>query len=164
MLKKILLALLVIFVLIQFFRIDKTVPEYEKSMDFMEITQPVAEVREILTNACYDCHSHETRYPWYSQVAPVSWWIKHHIDDGKKHLNFSEWGSYSEKKADHKLDECVEEVEEGKMPLSSYTITHGDADLTKEQKKLLVDFFVGLRTGISEDNGYEDEDHEDHDH
>ena len=158
MFKKILLALLVLFVLIQFFRIDKTVPEFDRSKDFMEITQPVAEVREILNVACYDCHSHETRYPWYSQVAPVSWWVKHHIDDGKKHLNFSEWGLYSEKKADHKLDECVEEVEEGKMPLNSYTWTHGDADLSKEQKKLLVDFFVGLRTGLSENN-FEDPDH-----
>jgi hypothetical protein len=153
MFKKILLTLLVLFVLIQFFRIDKTVPEFDRSKDFMEITQPIADVRGILITTCYDCHSHETRYPWYSQVAPVSWWVKHHINDGKKHLNFSEWGLYSAKKADHKLDECIEEVGDGKMPLKSYTWTHEDAQLSKDQVKLLEDFFVGLRTGLSEDVG-----------
>ncbi len=143
--KKIILALIVIFVIMQFFRIDKSTPEIDASKDFITITNPSAEVKEILTNTCYDCHSFETKYPWYSNVAPVSWWTKKHVNEGREELNFSVWGEYSAKKADHKLEECVEEVEEGEMPLESYTITHGDAKLTNEQKELLEVFFNGLR-------------------
>jgi len=143
--KKIGLILLGVFVVMQFFRITKTNVPVVASNDFIEITNPSPEVKEILKSACYDCHSNESRYPWYSEVAPVSWWLQHHIDEGKEHLNFSIWGTYSEKRADHKLEECAEEVEEGEMPLNSYTWTHSDARLTAEQKELMEDFFNSLR-------------------
>lgn len=143
--KKILLVLLVVFVIMQFFRITSTNEPIIVSNDFISLTNPTTEVKTLLKSACYDCHSNQTRYPWYSEVAPVSWWLQHHVNEGKEHLNFSEWGTYSEKKSDHKLEECAEEVEEGEMPLNSYTWAHGDAKLTAEQRALLEDFFKSLR-------------------
>lgn len=149
--KKILLGLFVIFLILQFFRIDKTAPQIDLKKDFIEITNPSDEVKTLLKSTCYDCHSNETSYPWYSQIAPVSWWLKHHVDEGREELNFSEWGTYKTKKADHKLEECAEEVEEGKMPLDSYTWTHGDAVLSEKQKELLEDFFNSKRDGSSDE-------------
>lgn len=143
--KKILLAFLVILVILQFFRIDTVNPVIEEEKDFITITQPTDELKTILKNACYDCHSHTTVYPWYAQIAPVSWWLKHHIDEGREELNFSKWSDYSTKKADHKLEECAEMVEDGAMPLNSYTWTHGEASLNAEQRKALAEFFEGLR-------------------
>lgn len=143
--KKIILALLAILVVMQFFGSHPEQSPVVLEEDFIRITQPTEEVAKLLKTACYDCHSHETTFPWYSHVAPLSWWINHHVEEGNEHLNFSTWGKYSPKKADHKLEECVEEVEEGEMPMKPYTITHGDANLTQEQIALLSDFFSGLR-------------------
>jgi len=137
MLKKIILGLIVALVLIQFIRIDQTNPPVDKSKDFITLTQPSEEVKGILVTSCYDCHSNETQYPWYTNVAPLSWWLKHHINEGREHLNFSEWATYAEKRQQHKLDECMEEVHEGEMPLSSYTIMHKDAALSPAQKEVL---------------------------
>lgn len=116
------------------------------------MTSPSDEVKALIKGACYDCHSNATVYPWYSEVAPVSWWTKHHVNEGREELNFSVWADYSLKKADHKLEECAEEVEEGKMPLDSYTWTHGDADLNEKQRELLEDFFNSKRDGSSDED------------
>jgi hypothetical protein len=139
-------VLLVVLIIVQFFRIDKTNPPIKPEMDFINITKPSPEVAQILKTSCYDCHSHESVYPWYTNVAPVSWWIKSHINDARRHLNFSEWGNYSSKKADHKLEECVEMTEEGEMPLASYTLIHSNATLSKQQQQALVTWFKSLRT------------------
>jgi hypothetical protein len=139
--KKILIALVVVLVLIQFIRIDRSHPEISADKDFIAITQPEEKVEKLLRSACYDCHSYETEYPWYANVAPVSWFVGHHIDEGREHLNFSIWGDYEPARADHKLEESAEEVEEGEMPLNSYTWTHGDAKLSKAEKALLEEFF-----------------------
>lgn len=133
-LKKIGLGLILAIVVIQFFRIDKTTPQYEPSDDFIAQTTPPTDVEIILRDACYDCHSFETKYPWYSNVAPISWWMKDHIDEGREHLNFSVWRRYEMKRKTHKLEECWEEVEKGKMPLDDYLYTHEEAELSKEEK------------------------------
>lgn len=156
--KNILLLVLIVFILVQFIRIDKSVPEVDAAKDFIAISSPSDEVKTLLKNACYDCHSYESKYPWYSEIAPISWWTKHHVNEGREELNFSLWGDYSAKKADHKLEECAEEVEEGEMPLKPYTITHGDAKLSDQQKETLEAFFNGLR-----DFSSDDEEHEHHD-
>lgn len=140
------LALLVVFVLIQFLRIDKTNPPVQPDADFITRTHAVAGIAHVLKTSCYDCHSNETAYPWYTNVAPVSWWLKNHISEARQHLNFSEWGTYSSRKADHKLKECVDMTLEGEMPLSSYTWMHRDALLSEEQKQALVIFFESQRT------------------
>ncbi|UKN00263.1 heme-binding domain-containing protein [Paracrocinitomix mangrovi] len=158
--KKILIGLLAVFVIIQFFRIDTSTKPVDPTQDFLNVTNAPENVSVIMQSACYDCHSDQTKYPWYSQIAPVSWWVKHHVDEGKEHLNFSVWASYPLKKADHKLEECIEEVEEGEMPLNSYTCMHSDANLSDEEKATLNDFFQSLRTGESEDE--EHDHHEEH--
>ncbi len=139
----ILLGLVAFLIIAQFFPIDKTNPTSDASMDYLTMTKPSAEIAEMIKVSCYDCHSNQTEYPWYTNVAPVSWWIKDHIDHGRKHLNFSEWGTYSDKKIKHKLEECVEFVEETKMPLMSYWVAHSEAKLSEEQRASLVAHFKG---------------------
>ena len=143
--KRILLGLLGVFLVMQFFRINKTNPPVDDSKDFLKRTNAPVQVTQLISTACYDCHSHQTNYPWYTNVAPVSWWIKNHIDEGREHLNFSTWMDYDLKKRDHKLEECIEEVEEGKMPLDSYTWLHKGAKLDEAQKTMLVTWFSSVR-------------------
>jgi hypothetical protein len=131
-------VLLLGFIVIQFIQIDRSVPTYDKNKDFIAVMNPPTEVGNLIKTACYDCHSYETEYPWYSYIAPVSWWIGDHIAEGRKHLNFSVWGTYPEGKANHKLEECIEEISEGEMPLSSYTIVHASSELNKEQIEALT--------------------------
>ncbi|HKR04603.1 MAG TPA: heme-binding domain-containing protein, partial [Bacteroidia bacterium] len=144
--KKAILALLLILAVIQFIRIDKTNPPVEPGADFINNKRPSPGIAHILKTSCYDCHSNETVYPWYTNVAPVSWWIKNHIKEARHHLNFSEWTGYSSKKADHKLEECIEMVQEGEMPLYSYTLLHRHAVLNEEQRHALAVWFESLRT------------------
>ena len=143
--KKILIGLAVLFIIIQFFSIDKSNPPVEAGVDMIEVVQVPAEIEAILKTSCYDCHTNETIYPWYTNVAPVSWWIKKHVNEGRDELNFSEWGSYSLRRKDHKLDEIVELVDEDEMPLKSYLLVHGEASLSTEQKAQLVDWAKALR-------------------
>ena len=103
----------------------------------------------MLRSACYDCHSHETSYPWYSNLAPVSWWLKNHVNEGREHLNFSVWADYNAKKADHKLEECFEEVAKEGMPLKSYPLTHPEARLSEEQRAKLVTWFKQTRQQLN---------------
>lgn len=136
-----LLALVIFLVIAQFFQIDKTNPISEPTADFITLEKPPQKMAKLLKAACYDCHSNQTEYPWYTNVSPVNWWVKGHIDHGREHLNFSEWGNYSAKKAKHKLEECVEFVEETKMPLMSYWLVHHEAKLSKEQRASMVAWF-----------------------
>lgn len=144
MIKKIGIGIVVLLVVIQFFRIDKTNPPVVQENDFVTNTAPPKEVAELLKVSCYDCHSNESKYPWYSNIAPVSWWLKDHINEGREELNFSEWGTFTDKRKTKKLEEVVEEIEEGEMPMKPYLITHSDAQLTVEQKQKIIDWFKYL--------------------
>lgn len=125
--------------LIQFIRPEKNSTNNKNYvLAFEQETQPSAQVKAILSSTCYDCHSNNTQYPWYNNISPVNYWLDHHIEEGKEHLNFSDWANYSAKRKEHKLHEIIEEVEEDEMPLPSYTITHKEARLTPEQKKMLM--------------------------
>ena len=148
-LKRIGIAFIVLFIVIQVFRINKTITPVNEQTDFMAVTQTNPEVATILKNACYDCHSNQPTYPWYTSVAPVSWWIKNHINEGSKHLNFSIWQTYTVKRKDHKLEECVEMIEEGEMPMNSYTWMHPEAKLTDAQKQLLIDWFKAEKAKLN---------------
>ncbi len=143
--KKIILVLLFIIIVLQFIRIDKTIKPVDANIDLIEVAKSNAEVASILKVSCYDCHSNQPTYPWYTNIAPFSWWIKHHINEGTHHLNFSDWGNYTQKRKDHKLDECIEMIEEDEMPMSSYTLMHKDAKLSPAQKALLINWFKGLK-------------------
>lgn len=147
--KKIVITLIILFVVIQFFRIDKTIKPINTAKDFVFVTSANPEVTNILKTACYDCHSDQPVYPWYTNIAPISWWIKHHINEGSEHLNFSVWGDYKDKRKHHKLEECIEMVEEGEMPMASYTWMHKEAKLTDAQKLQLVEFFKGLKNSMN---------------
>lgn len=96
------------------------------------------EVREILARSCFDCHSNRTEWPWYSQVAPVSWWIVHHVDEGREHLNFSAWDTLPAEDRREAGEEIVEEVEEGKMPLATYVVGHPGAQLSDQDRQRLL--------------------------
>ena len=107
---------------------------------FLEETNPPEDVKLILKSTCYNCHSNHTMYPWYNHIAPVSYWIADHIDHGKEHLNFSEWEKYDHKKKVHKLEEVVETMESGEMPLDEYKWTHPSARLSDEQRKAIIEW------------------------
>lgn len=144
--KKISIALVFIILLIQSIRIDKTTEPLNPTTDFITLTSANSELAGLLKTACYDCHSNQPSYPWYTNIAPVSWWIKHHINEGSEHLNFSIWGTYKEKRKNHKLDECIEMIEEGEMPMSSYTLMHAESKLSDAQKMKLIEFFKSLKS------------------
>tara|TARA_B110000285_G_scaffold233444_1_gene307281 strand:+ start:405 stop:893 length:489 start_codon:yes stop_codon:yes gene_type:complete len=135
-LKKGLIFLVIVFIGMQFYTPEKNISETYSTAFFENETQPPAPILATLQNKCYDCHSNNTNYPWYNNIAPVSYWIDDHILDGKKHLNFSGWTTYSTKKKDHKIEELVAEVQEGEMPLKEYTWTHGG--LTEDEVKGLI--------------------------
>jgi cytochrome c551/c552 len=143
--RNIVYTILIVFVGLQFLRVELDNPEVDKSIEFATIANPPADVQQILKAACYDCHSHETVYPWYSHVAPVSWIIGDHVHVGRDELNFSVWGEYSVGRQDHKLEEMIEEVEEGEMPEKSYVIMHAESDLTEEQKETLFSWIRQYR-------------------
>ena len=140
--KKLLIGLVVILVGIQFWPVDRTPPTVGG-----EIQAP-PEVMAVLETSCYDCHSSETRWPWYSRIAPVSIWIAHHVEDGRGHLDFSNWDAYPPDRADHKLEELIEVVESDEMPLPSYLTLHGEARLTPDQKNLLLRWAERARTEL----------------
>ncbi|MHA7944744.1 heme-binding domain-containing protein [Formosa sp. 3Alg 14/1] len=130
-LKKILLLILVVFVIAQFFKPEQNTGDLTSIEPFLEETNPPEPVRVILQESCYDCHSDYTRYPWYSHITPVNYWLAEHVNDGKKHFNVSKWNSYSIKKKDHKIEELIEMVEAKEMPLESYTLAHSEAKLSE---------------------------------
>lgn len=141
MIKKIAIGCIILLVIIQFIRIDKTNPEVVIENDFIVQTNPPEHIQTILKTSCYDCHSNESTYPWYTNVAPISWWVKQHINEAREELNFSEWGTFKEKRKKHKLEEGAEMIEESEMPLPSYLISHSEAKLTTEQKNELIAWF-----------------------
>ncbi len=144
-LKKSVLFVALLLLILQLFTIDKTIKPVDATKDFISVTNPNIEAAHLLKIACYDCHSNQPNYPWYTSVAPISWWIKHHINEGSHHLNFSEWQTFSVKKQNHKLDECVEMIEEEEMPMQTYTWMHGEAKLNDAQRLLLVNWFKALK-------------------
>ncbi len=143
---RIILASLVgsIFLVMQFFRIDKSTPAYDPAGDFLTVMQPPAEVASLMRAACYDCHSYETRYPWYANVAPISWWLKGHINEGRQHLNYSLYGSLSAKDKEEVAEESHEAVTTGWMPLKSYKLGHPEARLTEAQRQLIGNWLLTL--------------------
>lgn len=133
--KRTLLIFLLVFIAMQFIQTEKTNKQTPKDL---EIKAP-EHVMTVLKNACYDCHSNEVKWPWYSDIAPFSWTITQHVDNGRKWLNFSEWETYDEKKKKKKLKEIFRTVY-AVMPLESYIWLHEEADLTREQRTMIRDW------------------------
>lgn len=140
MFRKILLLLVAALVIIQFFHPEKNLAGNSDTpnTDISKVMDIPDNVQDILQNSCYDCHSNNTNYPWYAEIQPVGWWLDHHINEGKSEMNFNEFASYSPRRQFRKLEEIIEQVKEGEMPLRSYTIVHKSAALGNEQKALIT--------------------------
>ena len=124
----------VVAVALQFFNPSLKNPPVAAGHDLLATNPPPPEVATLLRNACYDCHSYETKWPWYAHVAPISWWIVDHTKEGREHLNFSEWPHNDSYVAGDQLNRIADQVQGRKMPLSSYTWIHTGARLTAEQR------------------------------
>jgi hypothetical protein len=146
--KRIFLVLLLAFIVIQFFRPEKNISTGISANDITTKYAVPQEVQDILKTSCYDCHSNNTRYPWYNNIQPVAWWLKNHIDEGKRGLNFSEFTTYRIGKQYRRLDDINKEIKEGGMPLSSYTLIHTDAKLSDQQKLAIASWVTVLRDSI----------------
>ena len=145
MLKKILLVLLLGLVIIQFIHPKKNKDEGNQSYYIGNAFTVPDNVKVILAKACNDCHTNNTIYPWYTNIQPVDWWMHHHVNEGKKELNFDEYTNRNLRFQYHKMEEVVEMIKENEMPLDSYTWIHKDAKLTDEEKSTLVNWADGIR-------------------
>ena len=140
MIKKIILFLFFVFVIIQFIHPKKNKSEGPQPNNIANTFNMPADVKSILAKACYDCHSNNTRYPWYSKIQPVDWWLDSHIRNGKKGLNFDDYTSRNLRFQYHKMEDVIEQVKEGGMPLNSYLWIHKDARLTDEEKNKIINW------------------------
>lgn len=137
--RKVFLGILVVFILIQFIRIEKNNSKDETYAMGTVMEIPI-EVNKIIQTSCADCHSNSTKYPWYSEIAPVSWYLAQHVNEGKENLNFSEWTAYNNDQKKHLLKDLNEVLNEREMPLISYLLIHKDAKLTENQYQILYDW------------------------
>lgn len=135
--KKILLIILALFIFAQFFKPKENEGNLNLTA-FIEETKPSKGIQMMLQDACYDCHSNKTNYPWYNKVTPINFWLAHHIDEGKSELNFSDWMNYSSERKIKKMHELAEEVEEKHMPITPYTFTHPKSKLSEDQITELI--------------------------
>jgi hypothetical protein len=142
--KKVLFAILGVFILIQFIRPDKNNSKNETNAISTVMEVPV-EVNKIIKTSCADCHSNTTVYPWYNEIAPVSWFLAQHVNEGKEHLNFSEWTTYNKDQKGHLLKGLKEVLNEREMPLESYLWIHKDAKLTENQYQILYDWVKTIK-------------------
>jgi len=146
--KKVLILLLIVFVGIQFVPTNRNQSTEILDTDFSKTFEVPQDVQQLLETSCYDCHSNNTNYPWYNKIQPVSWFLEHHIEEGKEELNFSDFGSYSGRKQKSKLKSVISQIEDNKMPMPSYTVMHADAKLSEADKKLLINWVTNLRDGL----------------
>lgn len=126
------LGLLGVFALMQAKQVEHSNPPVRHELDAPE------EVRAVLRRSCYDCHSHETRWPWYSYVAPMSWFVAHHVEEGREGMNFSNWPRFDPEGEAETFEEIRKQVSRGKMPLKSYLLLHPDARLSEADKAALL--------------------------
>ena len=140
MIKKILLFLLAAFIVIQFFHPKPNKAKGEQPNYIGKVFSIPEDVNSILAKACKDCHSNNTRYPWYSNIQPVDWWMAGHIKKGKRGMNLDEYTDKRLRFQYHKMEDLIEQVKEGDMPLNSYLWIHKDAILSQAEKNSLINW------------------------
>lgn len=138
MIKRILYILLGVLAVAQFFQPDRSAPAADPTRDMLAMTNAPQDIRDLVTGACYDCHSHTTDYPWYAYVAPMSFIVQDHINEGREHLNFSLWDKYA---TDKHAAEAGKELQEGEMPPGYYRLMHGHGRMSDANKQKLVAWF-----------------------
>lgn len=139
--KRLVPAVLIVLLILQFFPKNKNTSEKLETHPLFENNIVPASVLKNFDAACADCHSNHTEYPWYAKIAPISFLIDNHVNEGKKHFNADDWNKYTLKRKNHKLEECIEMMEEGEMPMKGYVLIHKEADLTTEEKQEMISWF-----------------------
>lgn len=138
--RRLFLVLVVFFIAMQFFQSDKDNIDVFSAQNITTIIPVPDTVMNLLKTACYDCHSNNTNYPWYTNIQPIGWWLKNHIEEGKQNLNFDAFAQYEKEKMLDKLKDIKKSQQQGWMPLSSYTWIHKNAILSEKQKKMIIDW------------------------
>ncbi len=147
--KRVVMALIIVFIGMQFVRPARTNPPVDESQTIFVRTQMTPQVSAILDRSCIDCHSNKTVWPWYTNVAPVSWWLSNHVNSGRQSLNLSQWDRLDSDRQDRKLRQICDEVEDGTMPLGLYLPMHPKARLSDDDKKALCDWTDAERERLS---------------
>lgn len=133
----------------QFVRPNMANPQTDPSRTVTANERVPPDVASALQRACHDCHSNETRWPWYAQISPVSWFLANHVSEGRRELNFSEWGTFNARRRSGKLREICEQVQQGKMPLKSYLWLHADAGLSDGETKAICAWTNDIKASAS---------------
>ena len=142
------LGLLAALVAVQFVPTPRNTGPTEGPSSLVAREKLPGDVQTMLQRACYDCHSNNTKYPWYAAVQPAAWWMNQHVTDGKAELNFSDFARYDTKRTVRKLQAVADEVHDGKMPLKSYLLMHGEARLTDADQARLAKWAEDLADEI----------------
>ena len=142
-------VLALLFFGLQFVRPARTNPAVVAGQSLEEVSAPPAEVARVLDRSCMDCHSNRTRWPWYSNVSPVSWFVADHVEEGRRELNFSRWGGYTARDRASRLNAVCGTAREGYMPLGSYTLVHRGAAMTPADVKALCDWAAAEQARLS---------------
>ena len=148
-LKRILSVLAILLVVVQFIRPERNEGNAYGDNDITHFTTVPDDVKQILETSCYDCHSDHTNYPWYTNIQPIGLWMQHHVDEGKHHLNYSQYVTYKPKRQKHKMEETIEMIREGEMPMESYTFIHKNAELTPAQQQIIIHWAESVYNGIT---------------
>ncbi len=144
--KKVLWILLAVLVLMQVIRPTKNLDSNVSPEALSQVTEVPADIEVILERSCYDCHSNNTQYEWYHEVAPISWLVSSHVKEGKEHLNFDEWGAYNENQKSHILSDLDETIRKREMPLALYIVFHPEARISEIDNQKLIDWFDSFST------------------
>lgn len=146
--KKSLIIIAVVFLLIQFIQPERNHGVAASENDIFHVVKTSDEVKKIIITSCLDCHSNHSDYPWYTKPQPIRFWMDHHVDEGKEFLNLSEFKTYPLKKQKQKLEEIVNWVKSGDMPLFSYTVIHNEAALSDEQRELIISWALKAKATL----------------
>jgi hypothetical protein len=150
--RKFLIGLLLLLTIAQFIQPSHNNGAAEAFTDITHAVQVPDSIMSILKTSCYDCHSNHTDYPWYSKITPVNWWLEHHVNEGKRDLNFSTFTNYSFKRKNKKLEQTADLVKKHEMPLDSYLWIHTDAKLNETQIKMITDWTQTARQQVMQDS------------
>ena len=142
------IVLLVALVIVQFIPSEMNEGSRDVPTDIAHVYEVSPQVEKNLQVSCYDCHSNATAYPWYNKIQPVALYLENHVKDGKKHLNFSEFGNLPLDRQKKKLKEIAHEVEDGEMPLTSYTLIHQDANLSEADEEAMIKWAQDLNASL----------------
>lgn len=142
-------SIIAILVVMQLFRPARNQHQGPFPQDISGVVALPDSAAALLKIACYDCHSSNTNYPWYANVQPVAWYLTHHVEEGKRELNFNDFASYPKRKQERKLKAIASQVKDDEMPLSSYTIIHKKARLSKGQKEVIISWATAAHDSLT---------------